>query len=387
MAMNAPLFDIDLPGMQAAVNSYKPGQGFVWGKLFPLKYTRKFDIKGIEGDEGIPVAADRVAFNTKAPKKTRQKVGSWSGKLSKISVSREKDEVEINEYQDAQTLSNSASENVQEKQELVRIVYDDLAFCRQAMDAKVEIDAMRIGSSGIQTFPAKIEGDMASQDIINFNVPKTNFVGFGVSTKTVKRNGETTTVKTAEWDDVTKADGILDIINAQALVAKQGLPKPRYAFMEKSKFQELCAQETTIKRLFPKVQDLTRISTEEVNLTAINAYMNKAENGFPTIVILDTYATIEAKDGSRTTIKPWNEKVVTLSPTAQLGWTYYKNVPKVENTDALQTYGSYYKMTRYSDLNPMLEVTMAEAYVQPALINRKSLVFLNTTAENWNNGE
>jgi hypothetical protein len=44
-------------------------------------------------------------------------------------------------------------------------------------------------------------------------------------------------------------------------------------------------------------------------------------------------------------------------------------------------------MTRYSDLNPMLEVTMAEAYVQPALINRKSLVFLNTTAENWNNGE
>ena len=81
--MDAPLFDIDIPGMQATVNKFQPGTGLAWATLFPLKYTRKFDIKGLEGDEGIPVAADRVAFNTKAPKKTRQKVGTWSGKLSK----------------------------------------------------------------------------------------------------------------------------------------------------------------------------------------------------------------------------------------------------------------------------------------------------------------
>ena len=132
---------------------------------------------------------------------------------------------------------------------------------------------------------------------------------------------------------------------------------------------------------------MTRISAEEINLTSINAYMNKAENGFPTIVILDTYATIEHKDGTKDTIKPWNVNVVTLAPTTQLGWTYYKNVPLVQNTEALQVYGSFYKMTRYSEVNPMLEVTMAEAYVQPALINRHSLVFLNTMAETWNGGD
>lgn len=387
MAMNAPLFDIDIPGMQATVNKFQPGQGFVWSRLFPLKYTRKFDIKGIEGDDGIPVAADRVAFNTKAPKKTRKKVGNWSGKLSKYSVSREKDEIEINEYQDAQTLANAATENQQEKQELVRIVYDDVTFCRQAMDAKVEIDAMRIASSGIQSFPASIEGEMASQDIINFNVPEKNFVGYGVSTKTVKKSGQTTTVKTAEWDDVEKADGLGDLIAAQTLIKNQGLPKPRFAFMELAKFQQLCAQQATVRRLFPKVTDLERITAEEINLTSINAYMDKAENQFPHIVILDTYATIEHNDGSKDTIKPWNENVVTLSPTIQLGWTYYKNVPMVQNTEALQVYGGFYKVTRYSEVNPMLEVTMAEAYVQPALINRQSLVFLNTMAETWNNGD
>ena len=57
--MNAPLFDLDRPGMQATVNSYKPGAGLAWQTLFPLKYTPKFDLKGIEGDEGIPVPSTR----------------------------------------------------------------------------------------------------------------------------------------------------------------------------------------------------------------------------------------------------------------------------------------------------------------------------------------
>ena len=87
-AMNAPLFEIDRPGLELEVNSYQPGLGLAWRQLFPLKYTPDFDLKGIEGDEGIPISADRVAFNTKAPKKTRKKVGTWSGTLGKIAVSR-----------------------------------------------------------------------------------------------------------------------------------------------------------------------------------------------------------------------------------------------------------------------------------------------------------
>lgn len=45
--MEAPLFDIDIPGMQATVNKFQPGTGLAWATLFPLKYTRKFDIKGL----------------------------------------------------------------------------------------------------------------------------------------------------------------------------------------------------------------------------------------------------------------------------------------------------------------------------------------------------
>ena len=367
MAMNKPFFDIDIAGMQVAVNSYKPGNGLAWRQLFPLKFTPKFDLKGLEGNEGIPVAADRVAFNTKAPKKTRKTIGSWSGKLGKFAVSREKNEIEINEYNDLVTLAAANTEDAATARYLVDLVYDDLDFCNKAMDYKVELDAMRIGSSGMQTFSKSIDGDMATEDVINFNVPKENFGG----------------VKTA-WSDAENADGLKDIADWQAKIAKKGTNKPMYAFIEKAKFDELCAQKATARKLFPRY-DQALVTADMVSIDTINSYMRG--KGFPQILILDTYSTIEHKDGTHETVKPWNENVVVLAPTTQLGWTYYKPVPNVANTDALQTQASYYKMTRYSDLNPMLEVTMAEAYIQPALINRASLVFINTVNTTWNNGE
>lgn len=365
MAMNEPLFDIDQPGMQVQVNSYKPGKGLAWPQLFPLKFTPKFDIKGLEGDEGIPVAADRVAFNTKAPKKTRKKIGSWSGKLGKYAVSREKDEIQINEYQDLQAAAEKSNDPATAKY-LVDMVYDDLDFCNKAMDYKVEIDAMRIGSSGVQDFIKSIDGDMATADTINFIVDKENFVG-----------------TTNPWSDLEKADGLKDIADQQDRIARKGGRKPMYAIMERRALDLLVQQKSVARRLFPRA-DQSLITADMISLEGINTYMNG--KGYPSILVIDTYATIEHKDGERETIKPWNENVVTLSPEPRLGYTWYKPVPNVPNTAALQSHAKFYKMTRYSDVNPMLEVTMAEGYVQPGLTNRASLVFINIANTAWANG-
>lgn len=367
--MNAPLFDLDQKGLQLEVNSYKPGTGLAWRQLFPLKHTPKFDLKGIEGDEGIPVSADRVAFNTKAPKKTRKKVGTWSGSLGKIEISREKDEIAINEYNDLQAIAAANPEDSATAKYLVDLVYDDIKFCGDGMDYRVEIDAMRIGSRGKQVLTAKIDGDMAEQDEINFNVPEENFIG-----------------ATTKWDNAETADGLADIMRGQKIVAKKGGKKPQYAIMEQTAFDYLCAQKKTIRRVAGVVMKAVGLeSIDDVDIDTINRYMRK--KNAPQILIIDTYATIESKDGSQETIKPWNENVCTLSAEPRLGWTYYKPVPMVKATDAIQTQGSYYKMTVYSDVNPMLEVTMSEAYVQPALTGRKSLVFLNTMNTTWNDGD
>ena len=366
--MNAPLFDLDRPGLEATVNSYKPGNGLAWQTLFPLKYTPKFDLKGIEGDEGIPVSADRVAFNTKAPLKTRKTVGSWSGKLGKIAVSRDKDETQINEYEDLKVIAAANTEDKATTRYLVDMVYDDVDFCNKAMDYRVELDALRIGSSGKQILSKKLDGDMATEDTINFNVPSENFIGY----------------QAAAWSDAANADGLADIARGQEIIAAKGLRKPMFAIMEKSKFRELRAQKATARRLYPQVSDLSVITTEMVTLERINDYMR--QEGYPQILFIDSYVTVEQKDGSQETLKPWNAKAVVLSPTVQLGWTYWKRVPQAKNTEALQAYGPFYKLTVYSDVNPQVETTLAEAYVQPGLINRASLVFINTTNSSWSNG-
>lgn len=354
--MNKPLFDLEVKDLEVAVNTYKPGKGLAWGQLFPLKYTPRFDIKGIEGDEGIPVSADRVAFNSKAPKKTRKTIGSWSGKLGKIAVSREKDELEINEYNDLSVLAAQSGDPATARY-LVDLVYDDVKFCNDAMNYRVEVDALRIGCSGKQTYSKQYDGDMVTSDEINFNVPEENFGGVS-----------------AKWDDVKKADGLRDIAEWQKKIARKGGAKPLYAIMEQTKFDQLLAQESVAKRLFPR-NDQTLVTADMITLESVNSYMGG--KGWPQILVIDSYATIEQKDGSKETIKPWNENVVVMSPVPRLGYTYYKAVPMTKNTDATQAQSSFYKLTVYSELNPMLEVTMAEAYVQPALSNRNSLVFIN----------
>lgn len=368
--MNKPLFDLDQTNMQVEVNSYKPGSGLVWPILFPLKFTPKFDLKGIEGDEGIPVSADRVAFNVKAPLKTRKTVGQWSGKLSKIAISREKNELEINEYLDLQVIANANTDDKATARYLVDMVYDDVKFCNDGIDYKNEIDAMRIGSHGVQTFPANIEGDMATEDIINFNIPSSNFRYMSAATK--------------KWSASATADGIKDIRDGQKAIADKGLRKPMWAIMESKAFDYLCSQTSTMKRLFPAAYTAQTVTADMIDLTAVNKYMNS--KGWPQILVIDSYSTIESKDGSQTTMKPWAENVVALSPVPQLGYTYYKPVPIVKDTDAVQAQGAYAKTTVYSEVNPMLEVTMAEAYLQCGLINRASLVFVNTENTSWDSG-
>lgn len=362
--MEAPLTNIDRAGMQVVVEKTTLATQMAWKTMFPLKYTPTFDIKAIVAKDGLPIAADRVAFNSKAPKKTRKKVGSYSAELAKISISREKDEIALNEYEELKILANANGEDKALANEIVERTYEDVQFCSEGLDARVELDAMRIGSSGVWEGKAAYDGDMAQVDTIDFKIPSKH------------KNG----VKVA-WTDAAHADGIGDITAAVDAVKKGGDAAPKFAYMEKAAFELLCAQTETKKRLFPLAIDISLVTGGMVDLESVNSYMTK--KGYPRILLLDTYVTIEGKDGKYTTVKPWNEDVVVLSPTIELGHTYYKTVPSVKNTAAMQVTSGYKKLTRYSEENPMLEVTLGEAYVQSVLENRNSLYLMNVSKTSW----
>ena len=88
-------------------------------------------------------------------------------------MAREKDELEINEYEDLKVLAAN-SDDPEMAQELVDMVYEDVEFCNEAMDYRNEIDALRDGSIGIKTYDAAIDGEKAAADTIILNVPDTN---------------------------------------------------------------------------------------------------------------------------------------------------------------------------------------------------------------------
>lgn len=362
--MEAPITNIDKAGMQVVVEKTTLATQMAWQTMFPLKYTPTFDIKAIVAKDGLPIAADRVAFNSKAPKKTRKKVGSYNAELAKISISREKNEIELNEYDELVKLAEANKEDKAMAKEIVERTYEDVQFCSEGLDARVELDAMRIGSSGVWEGNVQYDGDMAKADTIDFKIPTSHKKGAKVA-----------------WSDAANADGIQDIVDAASAVKKEGNAAPQFVYMEKAAFELLIAQTATKKRLFPLAIDISLVTGGMVDLESVNSYMTK--KGYPRLLLLDTYVTIEGKDGKYTTIKPWNENVVALSPTIQLGHTYYKTVPNVKNTAAMQVTSGYKKLTRYSEENPMLEVTLGEAYVQTVLENRNSLVLMNVSKTTW----
>lgn len=365
--MRKPLFDLSQVDMQAELNSYVPGSGLAWPTLFPLRYTPTLDIKSLEGNDGIPVSADVIAFNAKAPQKIRKTVGYWSGEVAKVAISRQKDEKQIKEYQILRSYAQSSG-NPNVALQLVDMVYEDVEFCYKGVNYRNEDLALQVGSKAEIVLSATNNNDVVTQQTLNFNVP-TNHKS-GVASK---------------WSVTASSDPLGDIIAGQKKVQKDGYSRPMFAIMEQAAFDNLMMSEKTVKRVAPVVLTATGLaSSDTLTLDLVNTYMRS--KGYPQIVVIDSYVKQEARDGEQTTYKPWAENVVVLSPTPQLGWTWWSDVPQVSDTDALQSYRENVKITRYSELNPMLEVTLAEAYIQPALINRQSLYYINTENTAWNNG-
>lgn len=364
-----PLTEVDNASLTFELNNSTLGSQHYWRTLFPLKEVVRFTVKTIEGDEGLPIAARRVAFNSKNPLFTRKELGKNELKLGKYAASRSMDEIEIQDFRDLQSIAANSTDPAIAN-ELVNMAYNDVRFCEKAMPAKIEIDALGIASLGKQTFPVDREGDMATEDEIDFNVPAENFIGAATA-----------------WTDQKNADGLKDIIDLQETISSKGFGKPMFAYMEKKAFNQLIAQEKTCKRLFPLLKNLDLYSSGMVNLSTINNYMDGM--GYPHILVIDSWVGYENLDGSQENIKPWNENVVTLSTTPQLGWTYWKrkHIEDAEDKVSIESQGEFYNVSIIGERNPDNVITSAEGYAQVGLTNRRTKGFLNVAQTSWNGGQ
>lgn len=83
--------------MGAVIHNYDL-KAYYYPTLFPLKETNRLDWKLLEAQAGLKIAADIVSRGSTVPRKTREAISRIQGDIPKISISREKLEDELTEY-------------------------------------------------------------------------------------------------------------------------------------------------------------------------------------------------------------------------------------------------------------------------------------------------
>ena len=131
-------------GLQAYLNRLDL-QDFYYPTLFPSKFTPTLTWKALAGEQGVPVAADVISFDSRAPRKTREIVERLQGDIPKIAIGRDKTESELNEYFQLQNFAQTT----EGANALLDWAFNDVEFCFRGVNARLEWLALQAISQGV----------------------------------------------------------------------------------------------------------------------------------------------------------------------------------------------------------------------------------------------
>ncbi|WP_291076357.1 MULTISPECIES: major capsid protein [unclassified Empedobacter] len=348
--------------VQAVVNTYdlKP---FYYPTLFPVKETYKLTFTTLESQVGLKIAADLVARGSTIPKKVRDAIEKIAGSIPKIAISRELEENELTEYDIAVAMF---SQN-RDMTALIEFWAEDTEFCWTGIASKIEWMALRQISLGGLVMNQETSQGVKQAMPLDYEIPTTQKVGVSKS-----------------WDG-TDADIVSDFKKA-IKVGKSFGASYKYAFMNPTTLSKIVRQEQIVKNSASYVTNLIG-AAQEPDLAGVNSYFAKAVglNGIQ-IVIIDQDITLEDKNGDRVTGNPFEDDVVMLSEAKVLGRTLYKKPidMNLKNSKALKVLRSHTLIKKWSEENPVKEVTQGIANAFPVwdLAGRSTLMQVNNTT--WN---
>ena len=320
--------------------------GFYFPSLFPFRFTGSLTWKALSADQGVPVAADVVSYNASAPRKTRQIVAKAQGDIPKISVAREKNESELNDY--FQLLNYAKTTDGAEA--LIKFVYDDIEFCWNGVAARLEWLALRALSTGKVSLDVANNNGVITENAIEFLVPS------------AQKKGVTTA-----WSVANKATctPIADIRTIVGLAKKKGILLS-YMLMNQDTFDVFSASTEVVNFASAWVLKATNLTTTP-SLVEINRALK--ESNVPEIKVLESYVTIEKNDGTQTTVNPWETGAVTFLPSLVPGNTWYAPLADEivqDGSAAMKVKRGATLIKKYAVEEPLTEVTIGMANAFPA---------------------
>lgn len=350
--------------MQAVVNTYdlKP---YYYPTLFPLTETPFLTWKMLEGQAGLKIAADLVSRGSSIPRKTREAISRIQGDIPKISISREKLEDEITEYD---IMIAMASTNPDLKA-IVEFWAEDTEFCWTGVAARAEWIALRQISLGKVVFTNQNNAGIVTEYNVDYQIPSTQKIGVTTAW------GTTATAKpiTKDFPEAIK--------KGKAIGANY-----KFAFMNVATLEKLVATDEVIKLCASYLQNIANLPYAPA-LQDVNAMLMRRVNfnGLQ-IIVVDQDITIETADGKRVTGNPFEDDVVLFSESKVLGKTHWKRPidMNLSNSVALKVMNGHTMIKKYSTEEPVKEVTIGIANLFPAWNLAGRSVLMQTNATSWN---
>lgn len=355
--------------MEAVIRNYDL-KAFYYPTLFPLKETNTLTWKMLEAQAGLKIAADLVSRGSTIPRKTRQAISRIQGDIPKLSISREKLEDELTEYDILIAMSSGNPDLTA----IVEFWAEDTQFCWDGIAARAEWIALQEISLGKVKFTNSNNAAVVTEYDVDYEIPSTQKIG----------------VTTSYTSGTSGKFFTKDVPNALKIGKKAYGATYKFAFMNVDTFNIIANQEEVYKRCATFIQNETG-TQDAPDLKTVNAYLTKKAELYKglQIILIDQEITIELADGSQITKNPFEDGVVLFSESKVLGNTYWKrpiDAKKLPGGVADKVMHGHTLIKKFSEEEPVKEVTQGIANLFPAwnLSGRSVLMQIDSTVWNKN---
>jgi hypothetical protein len=331
-----------------------------WPSLFPLEYRDELTWESLTGTEGSTIKADVISYDSSAPEKGREIIGKASGKIAKMAVKRSMREEDFLMYK---RLKKGAASDT-EKQAILDLVFNDINFVVNAINANTEYLALQAASTGQITLDKENNNGIVTEKEIDLGIPKGN--------------------KTFVSELLTDADNFNFIGEVKKIdkAARAKGVKLNYMFTDPETIDAVL-ETKKIKAAYGYF--LTQTHNEYLGTLFLDD-LNKllAKNRLPQIILIDTYVRHEDKNHKRTTLQPWKPGYISFTVEKSFGKTQHGPIAE-EDAESVKKYAIQAKkghclVTKWSDVDPVVEQTKGEAHCFPVLKGVEDIYILNTNS-------
>jgi hypothetical protein len=222
--------------------------------FFPSLYTPELTFKSLSANAGAKVAADVVAFDSRAPRKGRQLPSSVMGDIPKILIQKYKSETDINRYRLLQQAA-ARSNNPQAVNAILEWIYGDSSAALDGVNARMEYLSKQVISTGKFTLtPANNAAGVATKVAVDFQIPSGNKANASVNWTVANAN---------------TSDPLKDIKAMQTTARTKGF-KVKYITMDNDTFNNMTASVALQKNVIGYVGTALNLQGQP-NLATVNS--------------------------------------------------------------------------------------------------------------------